>query len=140
VIFAQGGRFGGFVLYVESAKLIYDYNLAGTHMTVRSDRPIPVGEVLLRMEFTARESRSGDVSLTANGAEIGRGHIDRTILTRYTLDEGFDVGRDLGTPVCDAYECPAVFTGQLAYVAIDIHDPAPPIDVEADRRAALGSQ
>ena len=52
VLFAQGGRFGGYVLYVDNGTLVYDYNLAGTHMTVRSDTPVPVGEALLRMQFT----------------------------------------------------------------------------------------
>ena len=78
--------------------------------------------------------------MTANGDEIGSGLIARTIMTRYTLDEGFDVGRDLGTPVCDAYECPAEFTGQLHHVAIDMESAEPSIDAEAEHRTVLGRQ
>ncbi len=140
VLFAQGGRFGGYVLYIDDGALIYDYNLAGTHTVVRSDQPVPEGESLLKMEFAAGGALSGDVVLTANGIAIGSGHIPRTILTRYTLDEGFDVGRDLGTPVCEAYECPAEFTGQLDYIAIDIPDGTPEVDSDAERRTALGRQ
>ncbi len=140
VLFAQGGRFGGYVLYVDNSTLVYDYNLAGTHMTVSSNVSIPVGDVLLCMQFTARPDHGGDVILTANGVEIGSGLIARTIMTRYTLDEGFDVGRDLGTPVCDAYECPAEFTGRLHHVAIDIPSGAQSIDAEAEHRTALGRQ
>ena len=92
------------------------------------------------MEFTAGDALSGDVILTADGRAIGSGHIQRTILTRYTLDEGFDIGRDQGTPVCEAYQCPAEFTGQLHYVAIDILHRIGAPNVEAERRTALGRQ
>lgn len=140
VLYAQGGRFGGYVLYIKDDRLIYDYNLAGSHSTVFSIGSIPRGDVLLRMEFTAGEGLSGKVSLSANGAAIGSGHIPRTILTRYTLDEGFDIGRDQGTPVCDEYECPAEFTGQLHFVAVDILGTTAGVDEAAERRTALGRQ
>jgi arylsulfatase A-like enzyme len=140
VLFAQGGRFGGFVLYVHDDRLVYDYNMAGAHSVVRSEEAIPTGDVTLAMGFTPSAAGGGEVVLTANGNEIGRGHIAATIMTRYTLDEGFDVGRDLGTPVCDAYECPAEFTGELPHVTIEITDAAPPPDGEANLRTALGRQ
>ncbi len=140
VLFAQGGRFGGFVLYTHDGTLVYDYNLAGTHMEVRSTESLSTGPATIRMDFTAGPDLSGDVVLSVDGREIGSGPIARTILTRYTLDEGFDIGRDQGTAVTDAYTAPNEFNGRFEYVAIEIVGPDADPDQAAERRTAFGRQ
>lgn len=140
VLFAQGGRFGGFVLYVENGTLIYDYNCAGIHSEVRSTEELPAGEAVVRMDFTAGAGLSGDVVLSVNGRPIGAGPIERTVMVRYTLDEGFDVGRDQGTPVVDAYRSPNEFNGRLDHVAIEIGGIEAEPDHAAEHRTAMGRQ
>ena len=53
VIVAQGGAFGGWVLYAKDGKPAYCYNLFGLErFKVYGDTAIPAGEHQVRMEFT----------------------------------------------------------------------------------------
>ena len=52
VIIAQGGRFGGWVVYVKEGKPAYCYNLLGVqHFTVYGDAELTPGDHQVRMEF-----------------------------------------------------------------------------------------
>jgi hypothetical protein len=44
---------------------------------------------------------------------------------RFSPTETFDIGCDLGAPVCDAYTAPATFTGTITDVEVIITAPAP---------------
>ena len=41
VIFSQGGRFGGWSLYVENNRPSYTYNYMGELVTLTSNKPLP---------------------------------------------------------------------------------------------------
>jgi arylsulfatase len=52
VILAQGGRFGGWTLYMKGGKPIYTYNFIGLQrFTVTGTQPIPQGKATVRFEF-----------------------------------------------------------------------------------------
>lgn len=52
VLIAQGGRFGGWSVWVDRGRLTYTYNVLGIHeFTVSADEPVPAGTHQLRMEF-----------------------------------------------------------------------------------------
>jgi arylsulfatase len=54
--------------------------------------------------------------------QVAQGKIERTIPTRISLDETFDVGEDTGTPVVEDYvdKMPFKFTGDLKRVVIEL--------------------
>jgi hypothetical protein len=54
-------------------------------------------------------------TLFVDGKQVAQGPISRTIPTRFSLDETFDVGEDTGTPVVEDYvdKMPFAFTGTL---------------------------
>jgi arylsulfatase A-like enzyme len=125
VLATQGGRFGGFGLYMLNGKLVYDYNFYNmSHYIVRSPDPIPPGKHLLAVRFKSDGGglgKGGTASLVMDGKVLAEGRVDRTSIgVILTLDEGFDVGEDQGTPINDDYKVPFKFTGTLHKVAITL--------------------
>src|SRR6185503_19990925 len=52
VLLASGARFGGYVIYVQSGHLVYEYAFyERERFTVRSEIPVPAGEVTLGYAF-----------------------------------------------------------------------------------------
>jgi arylsulfatase len=51
---------------------------------------------------------------------VGEGRIGRTAPNVLCIDETFNVGMDLGTPVSEEYESPFKFTDTLDHVTIDL--------------------
>ncbi|MDT0305164.1 arylsulfatase [Streptomonospora wellingtoniae] len=127
VIVAQGGRFGGWSLYIHQGCLRYAYNYFGLQVhTVAAPERLSKGEHELRMEFDydgGGVGRGGSVTLLVDGEKVADGRVDATIPYYFAFDETFDLGVDRASPVTDDY--PTVdneFTGRLDRVRLDLGD------------------
>jgi arylsulfatase len=127
VLVANCDFIGGWALWVdEKGCLNHTYSFLGIEQYRQtSTKPIPVGDVTVRMLFEIDEPKpgsGGNVTLWANGAQIGEGRIDKTIPMTPTTYAGMDVGRDNGLVVDLAYEqkAPYAFTGKLKHVTFDL--------------------
>jgi arylsulfatase len=125
VLINQGGRTGGWALYVADGRLTYDYNFVGiNHYRVAADRPLDAGEHQVRLEFVydgGGLGKGGTATLYVDGQPAGSGRIERTHIVQYSFDETTDVGCDTGAPVTDDY--PArdnAFTGEIAWIRLDL--------------------
>jgi arylsulfatase len=106
VLVAQGGRFGGWSLYVKDGRPCYCYNLAGVERTyVRADRPLAPGERTLTLSFgyDGGLGGGGDVTLRIDGERVAFGRLKATQAVGFSVDETLDIGRDRGTPVTEEY-------------------------------------
>jgi len=124
VIIAQGGRFGGWSLYMKGGRLFYVHNLVGRfHYTVASSQRVPPGKATIRYEFTydgGGAGKGGKGVLLVNGVKVGEGRIERTTPNVFNM-EGTDVGMDLGTTVSDEYpQHHNAFNGTIAKVTIEV--------------------
>ncbi len=133
VMVAQGGAFGGFVLYAKDGKPAYCYNLFGLQQfKVYGSDPIPAGEHQVRMEFTydgGGIGKGGTVTLYVDGDKVGEGRVDATVPMAFSADETTDVGSDTATPVSDDYgPKDSHFTGRVRWVQIDIDEAAEDVD------------
>ncbi|HQR04556.1 MAG: arylsulfatase [Proteobacteria bacterium] len=127
VILAQGGRFGGYSLYVKDDRLHFAYNYLNVdHTRISSSTPLPTGRVILAAEFQYEGGRQpgagGTVTLYADGKLIGTGKVPRTMARRISLSETFDVGFDATTPVTTDYTSPARFGPDLEQVRLRLGD------------------
>jgi arylsulfatase len=125
VIVAQGGRFGGWSLYVLDGKLHYVHNYAGSALYgVAAEEPLPAGPVTVLYDFAydgGAPGAGGMGALYVNGEQVGQGRIERTVSYQFSLEEGLDVGRDTASPVTDDYPVgDNAFTGVIHFVKIDI--------------------
>lgn len=96
VIVAEVDHLGGFSLFVEDGRLKHTYSMMGVQVfRHQSDTPLPTGEVNVRLEFHAdapEPATGGDIRLFANGTEIGKGRMDRTVPWRFSAYAGMDIG------------------------------------------------
>src|SRR3954465_12215458 len=124
VIIAQGGRFGGWALYLQAGRAKFVYNVLGIHeFPVEAASPVPAGTHQVRMEFAydgGGLAKGGDVTLYVDGAKSGEGRVNATIPLIYSADETCDLGSDTGTPVSDDYTSEgSTFTGTINWVQLD---------------------
>lgn len=126
VLIAQGGRFGGWALYVKDDVARFVYNLLGMQeFCTVADSPIPPGTRQVRAEFAydgGGLAKGGDVTLYYDGVAVGTGRVDMTQPLIFSADETTDIGDDYGTPVSPDYLPNPRFTGRIHVVQIDVGD------------------
>lgn len=126
VVVAQGGRFGGWSLYLKDGKPTYSYNFVGLERTtVASARALPAGKATIKLDFAfdgGGVGKGGTVALSVNGQKVAEGRIARTAANLFSTDEGADVGTDEDTPVSEDYKAgePSRFTGKIHKVVIEV--------------------
>ena len=103
VIIAQGGRFGGWTLYLKEGKPTYTYNFLGlANYTVSSQEALPKGKSKLVFDFAydgGGPGKGGMGTLSLDGRKLAEGRIDKTQPMIFSADETADVGIDEATPV-----------------------------------------
>jgi arylsulfatase len=145
VLVADGGRFGGYSLYITDATLTYAYNfLGGDRWYVRADVHIPPGRHMIQCTFEKTGPQpfgaGGVVRLFVDGTEVGDGELPRTVPFVYGLGSGFSVGCDDGAPVTDEYRSPFAFTGTLCRLVVDVSGPEPPRDLVQEAAIEMARQ
>ncbi|BFU96516.1 MAG: Sulfatase [Nitrospira sp.] len=126
IVIAQGGRFGGWALYVKDGAPAYDYNFLGMErFTIASGETLKPGKSTIRFEFAydgGGLGKGGTGTLYLNDRKVGEGRIGRTQPTIFSADETADVGVDLSTPVVEAVGSEAVsrFTGKIHRVTVEL--------------------
>ncbi len=128
MLVTQGGRFGGWALIVVDGQPEFDYafsNQPQHKYRVTSNEKLAAGKHTLKFEFDYEgpgRGKSATGTLSVDGKQVAQGKIERTIPTRFSLDETFDVGVDTGTPVVEDYvdKMPFKFTGTLRKVVIEL--------------------
>ncbi len=125
VIIAQGGRFGGWAVYVKDGRLAFVYNVLGIQeFTTVADEAVPAGRHQLRMEFAydgGGLAKGGDVTLFHDGTPVGSGRVGATQPMVFSADETTDIGNETGTTVTPAYTArDSRFTGRIRWVQLDV--------------------
>jgi arylsulfatase len=141
VLVAQGGRFGGFSLYVHDGRLHYTNNFAGIERTtVSSPKPLAPGRQVLGVALEPASGNGMRAELVVGGDVVAVAEAPRTAPFRFALaGEGLCCGYDDGTPVADVYESPFAFTGTIHEAVIDVSG-TPVTDLVAELRRAWMTQ
>ena len=125
-ILVQGGRFGGWSLYVKDGVPAYDYNFLGLQRTsIAGTAKLPPGKASLQFVFDydgGGHGKGGKGTLRVNGQKVAEGRIEHTQAGLFSADETADVGIDLGTPVVEAIgaEAKSRFTGHIPKVTVEV--------------------
>ena len=105
IILCQGGKFGGWALYMNNGKPAYTYNYFGLQRyTIESSRAItnPSAEIKLEFAYDGDGAGKGGVAkLFIDGELVGEGRVDKTQPAVFSADETADVGKDDATQVAD---------------------------------------
>jgi arylsulfatase A-like enzyme len=129
MLVTEGGRFGGYGLYLLKGKPVFLYNFVGLEKT-RWESPdaLAPGKHTIVFDFKYDGpgfGKGGTGILTVDGKEAANQKVAHTTPFIITIDETFDVGMDTRTPVDDKdYHVPFRFTGTLAKLQIQLHPSA----------------
>jgi arylsulfatase len=125
-LIVQGGRFGGWALYVKDGVPAYDYNFLGLERsTIAATTPLEPGKATIRFEFAydgGGVGKGGKGTLFVNDKKVAEGRIERTQPMIFSADETADVGIDLATPVVETIgsEARSRFNGRISSVTVEV--------------------
>jgi arylsulfatase A-like enzyme len=118
VIVTEGGRWGGYGLYLLKGKAVFDYNgLMLAQFRWEGQQPLAAGKHTIVFDFTSDGpgiAKGGSGVLKVDGQDVATLKIPKTIPFLMPADETFDVGVDTRTPVNDQdYQVPFPFNGTI---------------------------
>ncbi len=131
VLLAQGGRFGGWALWMNQGKPVFSYNFLGLELyKIEGIHAVEPGEHTLKVAFDydgegGKRGAGGHVTLFVDGKEAGQGKVGKTQANTFSLDDTADTGIDTGTAVDPAYGegTGNAFSGRLKQVKISVRTP-----------------
>jgi arylsulfatase A-like enzyme len=159
MIHTNGGRFGGYGMYVLKSKPVFVWNLLdlkrirwegsaalspGKHTIEFDFKYDGLGFATLAHNDLSGIGKAGTGTLKVDGKVVATQAMDRTVPLTLPWDETFDIGADTGTPIDDRdYQVPFKFTGKLNKLTIAIDRPKLTEDdekklSEASQRASDG--
>ncbi|MES2390701.1 MAG: arylsulfatase [Acidobacteriota bacterium] len=138
VVIAQGGRYGGFTLFVKDRHVHFEINSFG-HVSgeMVSKKELPVGHSVIEVEVvpdTPRSATAGPLKGASPFPGNGMLKIDgteqaKTAFTNIPASGGYwspaetlDIGSDLGSAVSKMYVSPNRFTGIIDSVTLELHE------------------
>jgi arylsulfatase len=128
VLVTQGGRFGGWGLYLRDGRPVFTLNLLNLER-VKWEAPaaLPPGRHTIVFDFALNPQgpipfgHGGSGTFSVNGQQVAQHAIPRSVPFTYAWDETFDVGFDTGTGVDDRdYQVPFAFTGRIGRIVVDL--------------------
>ncbi|WP_051134084.1 arylsulfatase [Methylocystis sp. ATCC 49242] len=138
VILAQGGRFGGWSVYLKNGKPTYEYNFVGLrHYVVAAKQPLRAGRSSIRLDFDydgGGLGKGGNATLYVNDEKVASGRVEETQCCAFSLEDGVDVGADKSTPVTETYKSPAEFTGVIEKVTVELK-PGKKVEIDDAEKA-----
>ncbi|HUZ90694.1 MAG TPA: arylsulfatase, partial [Methylocella sp.] len=139
MIVTDGGRFGGYGLYLLKGKPVLVWNLLdlkrvrwegkqalppGKHTIEYGFKYDGLGFATLAFNNISGIGRPGTGTLKVDGKVISTQTLERTVPLTLPWDETFDIGSDTGTPVDDRdYKVPFPFTGKIEKLTISVEPP-----------------
>lgn len=120
-----GGRFGGYGLYLLQGKPVFTYNLLDLERVKWEGKAaLAPGKHTITFDYVVAGpgfGKGGKGVLKVDGEMVAQKEMTRSIPFLMTIDETFDIGMDLRTPVDDKdYQVPFKFTGKLNQVNIKL--------------------
>ncbi len=139
MIVTDGGRFGGYGLYLLKGKPVFVWNFLDLErIRWESDEVLTPGKHHLEFDFKydglgfatlafnniSGIGRSGTGTFKIDGKVVSTRKMKRTIPLTMPWDETFDMGSDTGTPIDDKdYKVPFTFTGIIDNLTFEIEPP-----------------
>lgn len=125
VLLAQGGRFGGWSLYVKNGTPKFVYNYLGIDRTTATGSvKLPKGKSTIKMDFAydgGKLGAGGTATLYVDGKSAGSVKVPQTQFAVFSADETAGVGIDAETPVTEDYTAASNgFTGSIDKVTINL--------------------
>jgi arylsulfatase len=125
-VIAQGGRFGGWSLYMKDGKPAYTYNFLGlSRYTIAASEALAAGRATVTLDFAydgGGVGKGGKATLYVNGKSVAEGRVEQTQPNIFSADETADVGIDNQTPVAEGIGIgpETRFTGKINKITLEV--------------------
>jgi arylsulfatase len=125
-ILSQGGRFGGWSLFMKDGKPAYTYNFLGlARYTVVAPQALASGPATVTLDFAydgGGVGKGGKATLSVNGKAVAEGRVEKTQPNIFSADETADVGIDNQTPVAEGIGIgpETRFTGTINKITLEV--------------------
>jgi arylsulfatase A-like enzyme len=153
MIVTDGGRFGGYGLYLLKGTPVFTWNLLdlkrvkwqgtealtpGKHTLQFDFKYDGLGFATLAFNSMSGIGKGGTGTFKVDGKVVSTQTLDRTAPLMLPWDETFDIGSDTGTPIDDKdYQVPFTFTGTVNKLTLALDAPQlTPADVKKLKQAA----
>jgi hypothetical protein len=139
MIVTDGGRFGGYGMYLLKGKPVFLWNLLdlkrirsegsealspGKHTIEYDFKYDGLGFATLAFNSVSGLGRPGTGTFKVDGKVVSTQKLERTVPLTLPWDETFDIGSDTGTPVDDRdYQVPFKFTGKINKLTVALDPP-----------------
>jgi arylsulfatase A-like enzyme len=125
MIVTEGGRFGGYGLYLLKGKPVFLYNLLSLErFRWEGQQALSPGKHTIVFDFTYDGpgfAKGGSGVLKVDDKEVASRKVSHTIPFVMTIDETVDIGVDTRTPVDDKdYQVPFRFSGKIGKVTFKL--------------------
>jgi arylsulfatase len=133
MIVTQGGRFGGYGLFlskgelgIDRGRVVFLYNLLDLKRTVWDGPELEPGKHTIVFDFKVDGpglGKGGTGVLSVDGKEVAKNSMEHTTPILFPEDETFDVGEDTRTGVAMVeyrYDTPFKFTGKIEKLTFDL--------------------
>ena len=136
MIVTQGGRFGGYGLFLSNSdlgmgvvgkgKVVFLYNPLDLKRTVWVGPELSAGKHTIVFDYKVDEpglGKSGTGVLSVDGREVARNSMEHGTPITFPEDETFDIGQDTRTGVALVeyrYDVPFKFTGKIDKLTFDL--------------------
>jgi arylsulfatase A-like enzyme len=148
MIVTEGGRWGGYGLYLLKGKPVFNYNLLMLEQfRLEGQQPLTAGKHTIAFDFKYDGpglAKGGSGVLKVDGKEVATLTIPKTVPFLFPADESFDVGVDTRSGVNDKdYQVPFAFNGKINKLTVELRPepmagaaPAPPEGRAVDKPGA----
>jgi len=123
MLVTDGGRFGGYGLYMLGGKPVFTYNLVDLErFQWKGEQAISAGKHIIEFDFSydgPGVAKGGTGVLKVDGEDVATLKIPHTTAFLLPAGETFDVGVDTRTPV-DDYPLPFRFNGKIDKLTIKL--------------------
>src|SRR5271166_4919897 len=125
MIVTDGGRWGGYGLYLLKGKPVFTYNLLMLErFRWEGPQSLAAGKHTIVFDFKydgPGVAKGGAGTLRVDGQDVATLKIPKTVPFLLPLDETFDIGLDTRTPVSDTdYQVPFRFDGKIEKVTFKL--------------------
>lgn len=126
IILCQGGKFGGWALYMNNGKPAYTYNWYGLEQyTIESPTALKnkKANVTLKFKYDGDGAgKGGMASIFVDGEKVAEGRVEKTQPALFSADDTADVGQDDATQVVPIFKNvrDSEFTGYVRSVEVSI--------------------
>jgi arylsulfatase len=138
MIVTEGGRFGGYGLFLSKGelgigrgKVVFLYNLLDLKRTTWEGPELGAGKHTIVFDFKSDGpglGKGGAGVLSVDGKEVAKKSVDRTTPITFPEDETFDIGQDTRTGLAMVeyrYDVPFKFTGKINKLTFNLQPEQP---------------